>query len=339
MSSGAREWRHSSAYASGDAADGVDKCFPSLAPLGQHLATGGAAAIQEREDEQPGAAFLVWGGQFRPGRFRLGRPLNRAVTWDLPFHPPSASGIAISALATAVGLCGAALGLWLTSLRRRARMVVPFSAGVLLGVALFGLVPELANEAGWSASLLLFAGGWIVLLAVDRFGYPVCPTCAHDHDHNSCPTELHGFAGPLAAGAALHAFLDGWGIAAAQSAPAGLRVAVPLAVALHKLPEGIALGGILLASVKRRGVAMGWSALAEGTTLLGSAAGLWLAPNLGTRWTVYPLGLTAGWLCFLGYHAVHEEWKRRGPAQAFVSAAAGILGAAVIQRSAESLFR
>ena len=25
-----------------------------------------------------------------------------------------------------------------------------------------------------------------------------------------------------------------------------------------------------------------------------------------------PLGITAGWLFYLGHHAVHEEWKRRG---------------------------
>ena len=221
-------------------------------------------------------------------------------------------------------------------------MVVPFSAGVLLGVALFGLVPELAEEAGWTPSVLLFAAGWAVLFMVDRYGYPVCPTCAHDHDHdhNSCAAELHGFAGPLVAGAALHSFLDGWGIAASQWAAApGLRIAVPLAVALHKLPEGIALGGILLPSVKRRTAAMAWSALAECATLVGSAAGSLLAPNLGTRWTIYPLGLAAGWLFFLGYHAVHEEWKRRGPAPAFWSAAAGILGSAALQRGAESLFR
>ena len=242
-------------------------------------------------------------------------------------------------LATAVGLGGAALGLWLTSLRQRARLVVPFSAGVLLGVALFGLVPELAEEAGWTPSILLFAGGWAVLFVVNRYGYPICPTCAHDHDHNSCATELHGFAWPLVAGAALHSFLDGWGIAASQwAATPGLRIAVPLAVSLHKLPEGIALGGILLAAVKRRSAAMAWCALAEGATLLGGAAGLYMAPNLGTRWTIYPLGLTAGWLFYLGYHAVHEEWKRRGARPAFISAAAGVLGSAVIQRGAESLF-
>jgi zinc transporter ZupT len=255
----------------------------------------------------------------------------------LPFTD---SSLSISALATAVGLVGAALGLWLTSLRRRARLVVPFSAGVLLGVAVFGLLPELAEEAGWMPSLLLAAVGWGLLFLLNRFAYPVCPTCAHDHDHNSCSTELHGFAAPLVAGAALHCFLDGWGIAASQwVATPGLRIAVPLAVGLHKLPEGIALGGILLASVKKRSSALAWCALAEGTTLLGGATGLLMAPNLGTQWTVYPLGLTAGWLCFLGYHAVHEEWKRRGARPAFASAAAGVVGAGILQRGAETLFR
>ena len=106
-------------------------------------------------------------------------------------------GIAAPALATFVGLLGAVLGIWLTGLRQRARVVVPFSAGVLLGVALFGLVPELASEIGWPISVLLFAAGYGALLLVNRFVYRVCPICAHDHDHNACSTELHGFAAPL----------------------------------------------------------------------------------------------------------------------------------------------
>jgi len=111
--------------------------------------------------------------------------------------------------------------------------------------------------------------------------YPVCPTCAHDHDHHSCFTELHGFAGPLIAAAALHSFLDGWSVATAQ-------LAVPLAAALHKVPEGVALGGILRASVKTRGTALGWAWLAEGATLVGGALGLLMAPHLGTGLAVLP---------------------------------------------------
>ena len=217
---------------------------------------------------------------------------------------------------------------------------MPVSAGVLLGVALFGLVPELALESGWVRTLLLFAAGYGILFYVNRSVYAVCPTCAHDHDHSHCAAELHGFAGPLLAAAALHSFIDGWSVATAEAAvPLGLQVAVPLAVSLHKLPEGIALGGIMRAALKSRASAMGWCALAEGTTLLGGAAGLLLAPHLGRGWMLYPLGITAGWLFYLGFHAVHEEWKRRGPGLTFVSAVSGIAGAAIVQRGAEALFR
>jgi zinc transporter ZupT len=250
------------------------------------------------------------------------------------------AGIFVPFLATAIGVAGAALGVWLTGLRARVQVVVPFSAGVLLGVSLFGLLPELAGEAGWLASGGLFAIGYVLLILINRFAYPVCPTCAHDHDHSHCSAELHGFAGPLIAASALHAFLDGWSIATVQSAaPLGLRVAVPLAVLLHKLPEGVALGGILRASMGGRASAMGWCALAEGATLAGGVLGLSMAPYLGTRWMMYPLGITAGWLFYLGQHAVHEEWKRRGAGPAMISALAGMVSAAVIQRGAEALFQ
>lgn len=249
-------------------------------------------------------------------------------------------GITASALAAGVGVCGALLGLWLTGLRKRAQVVVPFSAGVLLGVALFGLVPELAGELGWLVSGLLFATGYGALLVVNRYVYPVCPTCSHDHDHNACTTELHGFAGPLIAGAALHSFLDGWSIATVQAAaPLGLRVAVPLAIGLHKVPEGIALGGVLRASMGSRRDAAIWAVLAESTTLAGGALGLVAGPLLGTTWITYPLGFAAGWIFYLGYHAVHEEWKRRGARPAFVPALTGVVGAAALQRGAEALFR
>jgi zinc transporter ZupT len=71
--------------------------------------------------------------------------------------------------------------------------------------------------------------------------------------------------------------------------------------------------------------------VAEGSTLVGGALGLWMAPHLGTRWITYPLGITAGWLLYLAYHALHEEWRRRG-VPAFVSALTGMAGAAILQR-------
>jgi zinc transporter ZupT len=253
-------------------------------------------------------------------------------------------GLAAPTLAAGVGALAAVSGVWLTGAGRKAqgvpRVVLPFSAGVLLGVALFGLLPELAGQAGWVRSLVLFGFGFGILVLVDRYVYPVCPTCAHDHDHHACHEEFHGFAAPLLAAASIHSFLDGWSMATVQQVtPLGLRVAVPLAVTLHKIPEGIALGGILCAAIGPRPLALGATVLAEAFTLLGAGIGLLLAPRLGTTWTLYPLGLTAGWIFYLGFHAVHEEWKRCGATPAFVSALTGVAGAAALQRGAEALFR
>jgi len=243
-------------------------------------------------------------------------------------------------LATLIGVAGVFLGLWLTTAGRRTRLVIPFSAGVLLGVVLFGLWPELAEEIGWPASCVLFAGGYGLLYWINRHVAPVCPSCAHDHDHLSCQTALHGFAAPLIGAIMLHAFFDGWSVTAVElSHERGIRLAVAMAVALHKIPEGLALGAMARAAVSSRFMAVFWSVLAELMTLVGGICGLAIAPRLGTAWITYPLALAAGWLFYLGAHAVHEEWKRRGPVPAFLTALTGAAGAAVLQQGAQAWFR
>jgi zinc transporter ZupT len=253
---------------------------------------------------------------------------------------PTVAGIGPPLFATCVGVAGVFLGLWLTGAHQRSRVVIPFSAGMLLGVVLFDLLPELVGEAGWRATSLLFVAGYGLLFLINRNVAPVCPSCGHDHDHTACQTALHGFAAPLISATALHCFFDGWSIVTAQlAAPLGIRIAVPLAVALHKIPEGIALGGIARASVASRRTALLWCVLAESTTLVGGAAGMWIAPRLSTAWVVYPLGLAAGWLFYLGAHALHEEWKRRGAWPAMVPALTGAAGAAVLQQGVAAFLR
>ena len=233
-------------------------------------------------------------------------------------------------IAFAVALAGAIPGLYLNSLPRAARTAIPFSGGILLGVSLFGLLPELAGEIGWLRGLPVFALGYLLVYLLDRYSFAVCPACSHDHNHNDCAQALHGFTVPLACAAAAHAFLDGWGLVSAQSgAGTGVRLAFPIAVLLHKFPEGLALGAILKASTKGRGAALAWCAVAESTTVLGGFAGLELTPRLGSAWTNYPLAVAGGCFLYLGYHAIHGRWK---------AAAGGIAGAAVLQQSARLLF-
>jgi zinc transporter ZupT len=241
------------------------------------------------------------------------------------------SGFSLPLLATLVAVVGALLGVSLTGARGNTRLVVSFSGGLLLGVAVFGLLPELTAEIGWPASGALFAAGYLLLMAIDRNLYPVCPSCSHDHDHDSCATALHGFAAPLIVATSFHAFLDGWGIATSQWAGASaIGVALPVALALHKLPEGVALGALLRASEPTRLAAFGWCLLAESMTMAGAGAGLALAPHMSVRWLHYPLAIAGGCFFYLGFHAVHGEWRRRKSWAAFLPGITGAAGAAAL---------
>ena len=243
-------------------------------------------------------------------------------------------------MATLAALAGAVTGVLLEGTGRSTRVIVPFAGGLLLGIALFGVLPEVLAETRWAAGLLLFAAGYALLRLVNLYLFPVCPSCSHDHDHTSCVTALHGFAAPMVLAAAVHSTLDGWGLVTAQwAAPPGVRLALPLAFVLHKIPEGVALGTLLRAAVRSRWAALGWCALCEGMTLAGGAGAQGLAPVLGQAWIGYPLALAGGTFIYLGWHAIHGEWKRRGAVPAFVPALTGAAGAAALQRGAEMILR
>jgi zinc transporter ZupT len=146
----------------------------------------------------------------------------------------------------------------------------------------------------------------------------VCPSCSHTHDHGHCEVELHGFSVPLVIATSIHAFIDGWGMTVAQNAGAGsMRTAVPIAVLLHKIPEGLALGVMLHASLKSRMTAAAWGTASELTTAIGALVALSLLPGANPVWARDLLAVAGGTFLYLGFHAVHGAlgWRllpRRG---------------------------
>lgn len=234
---------------------------------------------------------------------------------------------------TAVALLAAIFGVWLTGASSTSRRMVAFGGGLLAGIAIFGVLPELSEGYGWGGGTLLLVSGFVLLWVVDRYIYPVCPTCAHTHDHGACSTVLHGFGWPLVIAASLHSALDGWGIMASQQAASSAAgAAVVAGILLHKVPEGLAFGSILRAAYGSRRAAMVWCLIAEGMTLAGGLLEKSLSPQLGPMWLYYPLALAGGGFLYLGVHAVHEEWRRRGPVPAFVPALTGAAGAAALHQ-------
>jgi zinc transporter ZupT len=241
-------------------------------------------------------------------------------------------------VATVAGVGGVFAAVFYSANPARIRIALPLSAGLLLGVALFGLLPELANELSWLLSLGLFAAGCLVLALIDRFLVKICADCSHDHAHHECQAPLHGFAAPVLVAAGLHALFDGWALTASSLATSSaVRVTLPLALVLHKLPEGLALGGILKSAMKKPTQAVASACAVEMLTLGGGAIAFELAPRLGSAWTSYPLALAGGFFVFLAGHAFWGEWKR-GPRFALAVGLGGFAFSGLLQAGLRSYF-
>jgi zinc transporter ZupT len=231
---------------------------------------------------------------------------------------------------TAIAIISAAAGVWLTSFASLSRRLVPFGGGVLVGVAIFWVLPEMAEFLQWPGALAWLSAGFLLLWTIDRYVYPVCPACSHAHQHEQCETRLHGFAMPLLAAAALHSALDGWSVAAARD-QTGVSMAFLTGIAIHKIPEGLALGMIARAALNSRASAFAWCALAQLATLAGAAFESVLAPYLGSHGLHALLALAGGSFLYLGGHAVHGELRRSGTTPALVPALTGVAGSSVLR--------
>lgn len=238
-------------------------------------------------------------------------------------------------LLLAVVLVSAAAGIWLGGRRQSPASLVPLSGGVLVGVSLFWMLPEVAGRLGWAPATSALAGGAALLWGIDRFVYPVCPACSHSHDHAQCAARLHGFAAPLILSVGIHSFLDGVGIAVAQ-APSAANVgrAVFWGLALHKIPEGLALGIMLRASLGSWFGALGGSLAAQAPMVAGGWIEAWVAPGLSDSGILMLLALAGGSFLFLGAHAVHSEFRRDRGLATLAAAGAGFVVAAMLPQLA-----
>jgi len=160
--------------------------------------------------------------------------------------------------------------------------VVAFGAGFMLAIALIEMLPEALARSGQAAPVLVLAG----YLAVHLTQHAVIP-----HFHFGEETHrVNAVAGSSAlVGLLLHTFFDGVAIASAFLVRPQLGVLMFVAIFLHKLPEGVTISSLLLASGRP-----GRSAL-RGAALLGAATvvGVLLTDHVGFL-VSHGLALSAG---------------------------------------------
>jgi zinc transporter ZupT len=247
-------------------------------------------------------------------------------------HPASFGVYPTLAALVLITLVGALAGIRLSSLPSLSQRFLPFSGGVLVGIALFWILPEIAAHYGWLLGCAGLTAGFALLLMIDRYVHPVCPTCSHTHNHGDCSLRLHGFATPLLIAASVHSFFDGWSLAISDQQGFGdLKFAFLASIGIHKLPEGLALGALLVAAFGSATRALLGAAAAQSMMLIGAFLAASLAPHLNANWTSSLLSLAAGAFVYLGYHAIHSEYQQRGLATSVMPALTGAVGAAALR--------
>jgi zinc transporter ZupT len=240
-------------------------------------------------------------------------------------------------LAFALAVGGGALGATLGTSHQRLCALISLGAGTLLGVTVFGILPECLEGMRWWSVVLAMGSGYAVFLLISKYVFHVCPACAASHFDEATTHHFSEIAGAMMLALAVHCTADGVALAAgheavAEHAPGGrvLDFSLILAVCVHKVPEGLALGALLLGAGFSRSQTMVRVAVVESTTLLGGVLGLVFLPHISAFWLDAVVAHVGGGFLFLAIHAVLGEIVKHHKALVFTSFAVGFGALAIL---------
>lgn len=232
-------------------------------------------------------------------------------------------------LAVAGGSISAIIGVS----HRRLCGLISLAAGTLLGVTLFSILPESAAAMSWWELGIALASGYVVFFLVSKYVYHVCPACAASHFDEATTHRFAEIATALIVALGIHSTLDGVALAAGYEANRAtihsghgpLDLSVFLAVCVHKVPEGLALGALLLGAGFKRLNAVAWVAAVEATTIAGGLLGLWVLRAVSWFWLGAVLAHAGGGFVFLATHAVLGEMVKHSKPAIVINFVVGIL--------------
>jgi len=184
-------------------------------------------------------------------------------------------------------------------------------------VAIFDILPESKQALSWPIFVISVGLGYLAFWLIGNYVAPICPACAmrhfeegHHHSHGRGLVFLALVLG-------IHCFFDGLGVSAASTIEAGFGIRVFGAIAVHKLPEGFALGLMLMTETRSAWNAFVIAAAIEASTLVGAEAGaVWTHPS--AFWLAIVLAHIGGTFLYLSVSGLQDLLAPR-PASAAVA--------------------
>ena len=208
----------------------------------------------------------------------------------------------------------------------RFHLILGLSAGLLLGLVGFDLLPEVfemnTDEVGGIRAVsLAILIGFLALHIIEGFfgGHePAESDYGHDHEHHN----IAGSLGALAMGG--HVFLDGIGLGVAFKVSNSLGYAVFLAVLVHAFSDGLNTVSLMVKSgnwSKTSYRLLGVDAVAR---IGGATVGTYLVLN--DSWLALYLALFSGFVIYLATsHMLPEAHSRHSSRWTFFATVCGVV--------------
>lgn len=217
-------------------------------------------------------------------------------------------------LIAAGAFCATFLGGWFAlHLKDRLHLILGFSAGAVIGVAFFDLIPEAielvgdTHDTGFVTSII--ALGFALYLLLDRM------IVLHRHHEDDEHEHAHGKRGAWGAGTlSLHSFLDGVGIGLAFKVSPAIGLIVAAAVLAHDFSDGINTVSMIIKNGGERRRALLWLLIDAAAPVLGVLATLLFSVSSASLGLL--LALFAGFFLYIGasdllpesHHAHPMRW-------------------------------
>jgi zinc transporter ZupT len=207
-------------------------------------------------------------------------------------------------------------GLFALRNRDRLHRILGFTAGVLLGVVAFDLLPEIdtlsrATGTSFTVPMEALVVGFLAFHVVEKL------TVIHSaHEAEYAPGHRHDHPGIgviTALALSAHSFFDGVGIGLAFQVSPVVGLGVALAVIAHDFSDGLNTVALMLLNGNTSARTLGLLALDATTPVLGAASTLFF--SVGDRGLLLYLGFFAGFLLYVGASDILPEAHANHPSR------------------------
>ena len=196
-------------------------------------------------------------------------------------------------------------GLFALHFKDRLHLVLGFSAGAIIGVAFFDILPEALELGSVYFDVPFITGvvafGFLAYLVIDRFVAP------HTHDEVGNNRSMVG-AGSIS----VHSFLDGVMIGLAFQASPAIGLVVAIAVLAHNFSDGLNTVNVVLKNGGSLARAARWLVVDASAPVLGIIATSLFSISESVLGVL--LALSSGFFLYIGASDLLPESYHRHPA-------------------------